>query len=110
MTELAEILYEKPGWSYDLLLVGEPEKLESPKGAQPFAEKEIRRRLAESEEVLAKGSGEGRLLVGLVGLRGSDPESDRDRRDLHHARHHGVIHPRYGGHARHHFARGTTTI
>jgi uncharacterized protein YutE (UPF0331/DUF86 family) len=63
MTELAEILYEKPGWSYDLLLVGEPEKLESPKGAQPFAEEEIRRRLAESEEVLAKGSGEGAYLL-----------------------------------------------
>lgn len=63
MTELAEILYDKPDWSYDLLLVGEPEKLESPEGAQPFREEEIRRRLAEAEEVLEKGSGEAAYLL-----------------------------------------------
>ncbi len=63
MKELAEILYSKPGWSHDLLLVGEPEKLESPKGAQPFAEEEIRQRLAEAEAVLEKGSGEAAFLL-----------------------------------------------
>ena len=63
MTELADILYEKPGWSYDLLLVGEPEKLESPEGAKPFAEEEIRRRLAEAAVVLEKGSGEAAYLL-----------------------------------------------
>ncbi len=63
LNELAEILYSKPGWSYDLLLVGEPEKLESPDGAQPSAEEEIRRRLAEAEAVLAKGSGEAAYLL-----------------------------------------------
>ena len=63
LNELAEILYDKPGWSYDLLLVGEPEKLESPEGAQPFAEEEIRQRLAEAEKVLEKGSGEAAFLL-----------------------------------------------
>jgi uncharacterized protein YutE (UPF0331/DUF86 family) len=63
LNELAEILYSKPGWSYDLLLVGEPEKLESPEGAQPFAEEEIRQRLAEAEAVLEKGSGEAAYLL-----------------------------------------------
>ena len=63
LNELAEILYSKPGWSYDLLLVGEPEKLESPEGAQPFAEEEIRQRLAEAEKVLEKGSGEAAFLL-----------------------------------------------
>ena len=63
LNELAEILYSKPGWSYDLLLVGEPEKLEAPEGSQPFAEEEIRRRLAEAEEVLEKGSGEAAYLL-----------------------------------------------
>ena len=63
LNELAEILYSKPGWSYDLLLVGEPEKLESPEGSQPFAEEEIRRRLAEAEAVLEKGSGEAAYLL-----------------------------------------------
>ena len=63
LNELAEILYSKPGWSYDLLLVGEPEKLESPEGAQPFAEEEIRQRLTEAEAVLEKGSGEAAFLL-----------------------------------------------
>lgn len=63
MTELAEILYEKPGWSYDLLLVGEPEKLDSPEGAQPFTEDEIRQRLAEAEKALGHGLGEAAFLL-----------------------------------------------
>ena len=63
MKELAEILYDKPGWSYDLLLVGEPEKLESPEGAHSFTEEEIRRRLAEAKKVLESGSGEAAFLL-----------------------------------------------
>ena len=63
MTELAEILYDKPDWNYDLLLVGEPEKLESPEGAQSFREEEIRQRLAEAEEVLERGSGAAAYLL-----------------------------------------------
>ena len=63
MKELAEILYDKPGWSYDLLLVGEPEKLESPEGAHSFSEQEIRQRLAEAQNVLARGSGEAAFLL-----------------------------------------------
>ncbi len=63
MAEVVEILYEMPGWSYDLLLVGEPEKLESPEGAQPFAAAEIRQRLAEAEKALEHGSGEAAYLL-----------------------------------------------
>ncbi len=63
LNELAEILYDKPGWSYDLLFVGEPEKLESPTGAEPFDEKDIRRRLAEAETVHKLGSDEAAFLL-----------------------------------------------
>ena len=35
--ELAQIIDAKPEWSFDLLLVAEPEKLDSPGGAHPFA-------------------------------------------------------------------------
>ena len=63
MKELAELLYDKPDWSYDLLLVGEPEKLESPEGAHSFTEEEIRRRLAEAKKVLESGSGEAAYLL-----------------------------------------------
>ena len=106
MKELAEILYEKPGWSYDLLLVGEPEKLESPKGAQPFAEEEIRRRLAEAEDVLAKGSGEAAYLLAWsaceAAIRNLTEVAEISITRVTTA----SYHPRYGGHARHHFARG----
>ena len=61
--KLAEILHSKPGWSYDLLLVGEPEKLESPEGVQSFAEEEIRQRMAEAELILERGSGEAAFLL-----------------------------------------------
>ena len=63
LNELAEILYSKPGWSYDLLLVGEPEKLDSPDGARSFAVEEIRQRLAEAEKALEHGLGEAAFLL-----------------------------------------------
>ena len=63
MKELAETLHDMPGWSYDLLLVGEPEKLESPEGAHSFTEEEIRQRLAEADEVLERGSGAAAYLL-----------------------------------------------
>ena len=63
LNELAEILYAKPGWSYDLLLVGEPEKLDAPENAQSFSEQEIRQRLAEAEKALEHGFGEAAYLL-----------------------------------------------
>ena len=63
MAEVAETLYGKPGWSYDLLLVGEPEKLDSPEGARSFAAEEIRQRLAEAEKALGHGLGEAAFLL-----------------------------------------------
>ena len=63
LNELAEILYSKDGWSYDLLLVGEPEKLDSPEGVQSFAGEEIRQRLAEAEKALEHGLGEAAFLL-----------------------------------------------
>jgi len=63
MAEVAETLYGKPGWSYDLLLVGEPEKLDSPEGARSFAVEEVRQRLAEAEKALGHGLGEAAFLL-----------------------------------------------
>ena len=34
--ELAEALSSKPDWSFELLLVGEPERLDAPAGARPL--------------------------------------------------------------------------
>ena len=61
--ELSRILHDKPGWSFELLLVGEPEKLDSPEGAQSFAEEEIRQRLAEAEKALEHGLSEAAFLL-----------------------------------------------
>ena len=61
--ELAQILHEKPGWSFELLLVGEPERLDSPEGARSFAAEEVRHRLAEAEKALEHGLGEAAFLL-----------------------------------------------
>lgn len=50
--EVARILETKPGWSFDLILVGEPEKLESPAGARAYDREGIAARIQESEELL----------------------------------------------------------
>ena len=63
INELAEILHEKPKWSFELLLVGEPEKLDAPENAQSFSEQEIRQRLAEAEKALEHGFGEAAYLL-----------------------------------------------
>ena len=41
IAECAEVLSTMPGWSLDLLLVGEPEKLDAPEGTNPFSDEEI---------------------------------------------------------------------
>ena len=74
LNELAEILYSKPGWSYDLLLVGEPEKLDSPEGARSFAAEEVRQRLAEAEKALGHGLGEAAFLLVWSAFEGATRE------------------------------------
>ena len=63
ISELSQILHDKPGWSFELLLVGEPEKLDSPDGARSFAAEEIRQRLAEAGKALKHGLGEAAFLL-----------------------------------------------
>ena len=53
--ELAQLIDAKPEWSFDLLLVAEPEKLDSPAGAHPFAPKDIAKRIEEAEEACRLG-------------------------------------------------------
>ncbi|MCY3901130.1 MAG: hypothetical protein OXF86_21320 [Caldilineaceae bacterium] len=63
ISELAQILHDKPDWSFELLLVGEPEKLDSPEGARSFAVEEVRQRLTEAEKALGHGLGEAAFLL-----------------------------------------------
>ncbi len=63
VSEMARVVNAKPGWSFDLLLVGEPERLDTPPGAQPFGMTDIRRRLAEAEKALTAGFAEAAFLL-----------------------------------------------
>ncbi len=61
--ELARILHDKPGWSFELMLVGEPERLDSPEGVQSFAREEILQRLDETKKALDHGLSEAAFLL-----------------------------------------------
>ena len=61
--ELAEILRSKPGWSFELLLVGEPEKLDSPEGARLFGSQEILQRIDQAERALELGLAEAAFVM-----------------------------------------------
>ena len=55
MQELSRVINAKPGWSFELQLVGEPEKRDAPAGAKPLAAKGIHSRIAEAEKARIAG-------------------------------------------------------
>ena len=63
ISQLARIIDSKPGWSLELLLVGEPEKLDSPEGARSFEGEEILSRIKKAEKSLEAGIPEAAFLL-----------------------------------------------
>ncbi len=63
IVELAEIVDAKPGWSFDLVLVGEPEKINAPPGAQRFGGEEILQRIDDAQQLLDSGCSEPAFLL-----------------------------------------------
>ena len=61
--ELAQAVDSRPGWSLDLLLVAEPERLDSPEGARPFDRECVVQRLQEAEKALTEGMSEAALVL-----------------------------------------------
>lgn len=61
--ELAEIIDSKPGWSLELLLVAQPEKLEAPEGERPLEHGNILQRIEEAENLLAAGHSDAAFLL-----------------------------------------------
>ena len=61
--ELAQLIDSKPGWSFELLLVAEPERLDSPEGARAFEGRKILQRIGEAEKSLKEGSPEAAFLL-----------------------------------------------
>ena len=63
ISELARLIESKPGWSFELVLVGEPEKLDSPAGARAFEGEGIVRRIEQAERSLGEGIPEAAFLL-----------------------------------------------
>ena len=63
IVELARIIDTKPGWSFDLVLVAEPEIVASPQGAHPFKGEAILQRIEEAENTLAAGFSQAAFLL-----------------------------------------------
>ncbi len=63
LDELARATKERPGWSFELLLVGEAEQLEPPPGAGSFDSERIHQLLDEAETMLATGHAESAFLL-----------------------------------------------
>ena len=63
ISELARLVESKPGWTFELLLVSEPEKLDSPEGARSFESGRIQQRIEEAERSLQVGLPEAAFLL-----------------------------------------------
>jgi hypothetical protein len=50
--ELSRLLNSKPNWSFELLLVGEPEKLHSPEDSYSLSEEHVVRRLEQTQKTI----------------------------------------------------------
>ena len=68
ISELVETIRTKPGWSFELLLVGEPEKLDSPPATKLLDDHEVLRRLDQAVEVLDSGLGEAAFVTAWSAL------------------------------------------
>ena len=68
ISELVERLRTKPGWSFELLLVGEPEKLDSLPLAQLLDDHEIQRRLDQAARAVESGLAEAAFVTAWSAL------------------------------------------
>ena len=63
ISELARLIESMPGWAFELVLVGEPEKVDSPEGARPFETDGILQRIEEAEKSLQAELPEAAFLL-----------------------------------------------
>jgi len=66
--ELAQLLQKHPGWSFELVVVGEQEKLDTPEAAHPFDRVEIQQNMQTAGELLDSGFPEAGFLLAWSGL------------------------------------------
>jgi uncharacterized protein YutE (UPF0331/DUF86 family) len=60
---LARLLHAKPGWSFELVVVGEKKELDIPEGTCPLTKEEILQRLESAKKLLSSGDLEAALLL-----------------------------------------------
>ena len=77
IAEVARLLESKPGWSFELLLVSEPERVESPEGISSFDGEHIAKRLEEAEQSLNGGLPEAAFLMAWSALEAAMRASGR---------------------------------
>ena len=61
--DLARLLQAKPGWNFELVVVGEGEKLSVPEGARPFGREDILQGMEAAEKLLESGFSEAAFLL-----------------------------------------------
>lgn len=61
--DLARLLHAKPGWNFELVLVGEGERMGIPEASRPFEKEDILRGLETAERLLAEEAVEAALLL-----------------------------------------------
>ena len=67
LRELERVIDSRPGWSYELQVVAEPEKLPTPELSQWLDEPGIRARLAQADRLATQGAAEAALLIAWAG-------------------------------------------
>ncbi len=60
---LAQAIENRPGWSFELVLVAEPDRLEPPAGAKPYDASALRSRVEQAESMLESGQAEAAFLL-----------------------------------------------
>ena len=68
LREVAQLIESKPGWSFELILVGMPEKLDSPETAYPIDTEGALLRLWNAEKALEGGSPEAAFMLAWSAL------------------------------------------
>ncbi len=63
ISQLARLIESMPGWIFELVLVGEPEKVDSPEGARSFESEKIVQRIEEAERSLQAELPEAAFLL-----------------------------------------------
>ena len=63
ISQLARLIESMPGWTFELVLVGEPEKVDSPEGARSFESEKIVQRIEEAERSLQAELPEAAFLL-----------------------------------------------